>query len=529
MRYVSIVLLGVLLMVVFSAGVLGQTVSRQETLVIGTGLQPSTLDIGVGYEAAAINLNLIVYERLVRYAPGSVRVEPELAQSWEFSSDGTVWTFHLRHGVQFHDGTDFNAEAVKFTYDRVLKINLGPAWMFQVIKEIKTLDDYTVQFILNQSFPAFPQVLANIFGSGIVSPTAVRAHEQDGDQGQAWLNTHMVGTGPYQFVEWVKGQSVVLKRFEDYWRGWTDKQQAPKQVIIRYITEPAVQRLLLERGDVDIATDISVDDWDLLKNNSDIVLVEKPAMQATYLRFNCAAGPTADVVVRKAIRAAVDYQGIIQDVLRGHAVQMQGAAALGLPCHNDSLPLPKQDLSSARKLLKEAGYPDGGFTLDYVYESGHEDRGKVGEILQATLAQLGIKLQIQKLPWPDLWDRVSSSEPDRTPAIVANAWWPDYADVINYLYPMYHSTQWPPAAFNIGFYKNPEVDRLLDKASVEVDTNVRCQELQRAQNLVFDDCPDIDLYHLTTRIAMRSWVKGYSYSPIYTAGFFVYDMQLDRQ
>ena len=117
MRYVSIVLLGVLLMAICSAGVLGQTASRQETLVIATGLQPSTLDIGVGYEAAAINVDLVVYERLVRYAPGSVKVEPELAESWEFSPDGTVWTFHLRHGVKFHDGTDFNAEAVKFSYN----------------------------------------------------------------------------------------------------------------------------------------------------------------------------------------------------------------------------------------------------------------------------------------------------------------------------------------------------------------------------------------------------------------------------
>jgi peptide/nickel transport system substrate-binding protein len=516
------------LFVVFAVSVLGQ-VPREKTLIIATGLQPSTLDIGVGYEAAAINVNLVVYERLVRYSPGSVAVEPELAQSWKVSEDGKIWEFKLFPGIVFHDGSPCDAEAVAFSFQRVLAINLGPAWMFEPVEKVEAVDDLTVRFTLKRPYPEFLQVLANIFGTGIVSPTAVRAHATPEDPwAQEWLSTHMVGTGPYKFIEWIKGEHIILEKFENYWKGWANTKNNIERVIIRYITEPAVQKMLLEKGDVDIARHISVDDWELLKGHPEITLVEQPSMHATYLRFNCAAGPTADVRVRKAIRAAFDYAGMIQYVLRGHAIQMQGAAAIGLPCHNKALPIPAQDLELARKLLAEAGYPHGGFMLDYVYESGHEDRRRVGEILHACLAQLGIELRIIELPWPDLWERVCVPDPDRVPAIVANGWWPDYADVINYLYPMYHSSQWPPVAFNIGFYKNEKVDALLDAAATELDPAKRCQYLQEAQALIYEDCPDIDLYHLTTRVALRSWVKGYVYSPIYTEGFYLYDMWLEK-
>ncbi len=508
-------------------GLESQPVPREETLVIATGLQPSTLDIGVCYEAASINVFLAVYERLVRYAPGSTSVEPELAESWQVSPDGKVWTFYLRQGVKFHDGTAFNAAAVKFSFDRVLELNLGPAWMFAPIEQIDVIDDYTVQFSLKHPYPEFLQVLANIFGTGIVSPTAVLEHDV-GDFAQAWLSENMVGTGPYRFVEWVKGQHIILERFDEYWRGWKGREKAPKRVVIRYVLEPAVQRLLLEGGDVDIAMNISPDDWEVLKLNPHIRLIEEPSLHATYLRFNTAAGPTADRRVREAIRAALDYEAMIKNVLLGHAIQMQGSAGKGLPCHNDKLPMLKQDLDLARRLLAEAGYPYGGFTLEYMFESGHDDRRMVGELLQASLRKLGIELKIIELPWPSLWDRLCVASPEEHPAIVANGWWPDYADVINYLYPMYHSSQWPPVAFNIGFYKNPLVDQLLDQAQVETDPELRCQKLLTVQELIYADVADIPLYHLTTRVAMRDWVKGYVYSPIYTEGFYLYDMWIDR-
>ncbi|HDI11875.1 MAG TPA: ABC transporter substrate-binding protein, partial [Candidatus Acetothermia bacterium] len=175
------ILLGGVLLMFLGLLVWGQEVPRERTLVIATGLQPSTLDIGVGYEAAAINVNLVVYERLVRYKPGSVEVEPELAKSWSVSPDGKVWTFELHPGIVFHDGTPCDAAAVAFSFQRAMAINLGPAWMLEPIEKVEAVDDLTVRFTLKRPYPEFLQVLANIFGTGIVSPAAVKAHATEDD------------------------------------------------------------------------------------------------------------------------------------------------------------------------------------------------------------------------------------------------------------------------------------------------------------------------------------------------------------
>jgi peptide/nickel transport system substrate-binding protein len=152
----------------------------------------------------------------------------------------------------------------------------------------------------------------------------------------------------------------------------------------------------------------------------------------------------------------------------------------------------------------------------------------VGELLQSNLAELGIQLEIHTLPWESIWGRVSSPDKNETPDLTANGWWPDYADVQDYLYPMYHSSQWPPTSLNIGFYGNPEVDALLDKALAETDDNARYELYKKAQELIVNDTPDIDLYQKTMTIMMRDWVKGYVYNPIYTEAFNLYDMRIDK-
>jgi len=498
------------------------------TINIADALQPSSLDIAIQYEAAAMAVNRVVYERLVRYKGNTTEIEPELATSWEQSPDGKEWTFHLQKNVKFHDGTPFNAEAVKFSFDRVLRINQGPAWMFSSIDHIEAVDESTVKFVLKEPFSAFLPVLANIWGTGIVSPKAVQDNIKDNDDAKTYLQDHMVGTGPYKFVEWVHGDHITLERNMDYWGGWPEKTGKPiDKVIIRFITEPATQRLQLEKGDLDIAMNISVDDLEAVSKEPGMVLVDEPSLMSTYIRFNVVKPPLDNLKVREAIRLALDYDGMINKIMRGHAVQMIGPAAIGLPGHNDQLPLFKQDLPKAKQLLEESGVATP-FTLEYVYETGQEDRRMVGELLQANLAELGIKLEIHTLPWESLWGRVSSEDKNETPDLTANGWWPDYADNQNFLYPMYHSSQWPPNSLNIGFYGNPEVDKLLDEALVETNDNVRLDQYRKAQQLIVNDCPDINLYQKNMTIMLRDWVKGFVFNPIYTEAFNLYDMRIDK-
>jgi peptide/nickel transport system substrate-binding protein len=521
-------IMALLLSILASACTTKETPVAQTTITIADALQPSSLDIATEYEAAAMAVNRVVYERLVRYKGDTTEIEPELATDWEVSDDGKEWTFHLREGIKFHDGSPFNSAAVKFSFERVLAINQGPAWMFSSIDHIETPDDYTVKFYLKEPFSAFLPVLANIWGTGIVSPTAVKNNEKEGDMGKAYLQDHMVGTGPYKFVEWVHGDHITLERNLDYWGGWPEKEGKPiDRVIIKFITEPATQRLQLEKGDLDIAMNISVDDLEAVSKEPGIVLVEKPSMMGTYIRFNMVKPPLDNLKFRQAIRLALDYDAMIHQIMRGHAIQMQGPAAIGLPGHNDALPIFKQDLETAKQLLSESGV-QLPVTLEYVYETGQEDRRMVGELLQSNLAELGIQLEIHTLPWESIWGRVSSPDKNETPDLTANGWWPDYADVQDYLYPMYHSSQWPPTSLNIGFYGNPEVDALLDKALAETDDNARYELYKKAQELIVNDTPDIDLYQKTMTIMMRDWVKGYVYNPIYTEAFNLYDMRIDK-
>jgi peptide/nickel transport system substrate-binding protein len=503
--------------------------SAPVTITIADALQPSSLDIATEYEAAAMAVNRVVYERLVRYKDDTTEIEPELATDWQSSPDGKEWTFHLRQNVKFHDGTPFNAQAVKSSFDRVLQINQGPAWMFSSIDHIEAPDDYTVKFYLKEAFSAFLPVLANIWGTGIVSPKAVQDNEKDGDMAAAYLQDHMIGTGPYKFVEWVHGDRITLERNLDYWGGWPDTGNGKPidKVIIKFITEPSTQRLQLEKGDLDIAMNISVDDLDQVSKESGIVLVEQPSMMGTYIRFNVKKPPLDNIKFREAIRLALDYDAMINKVMRGHAIEMQGPAAIGLPGHNDQLPIFQQDMAKAKQLIQESGVSTP-ITLEYVYETGQEDRRMVGELLQANLADLDIKLEIHTLPWESIWGRVSSSDPNETPDLTANGWWPDYADVQDYLYPMYHSSQWPPNSLNIGFYGNPEVDQLLDQALAEIDDNTRYELYKQAQDLIVKDAPDMDLYQKTMTIMMRDWVKGFVFNPIYTEAFNLYTMRIDK-
>jgi peptide/nickel transport system substrate-binding protein len=497
------------------------------TLTIADALQPSSLDIATEYEAAAMAVNRVVYERLVRYSGDGTDIEPELATSWTISEDGKEYTFQLRQGVKFQDGTDFNGEAVKFSFDRVLKINQGPAWMFSVIDSINCPDEYTVTFVLKEPFSAFLPVLANIWGTGIVSPTAVTSNEVDGDSATTYMQDHMVGTGPYKFVEWVHGDHITLERNPDYWGGWTETDgKIIDRVVIKFITEAATQRLQLEKGDIDIAMNIAVDDIAAVSQEEGLVLVEKPSMMGTYVRFNLAKAPCDNAKFREAIRYAIDYDGIINGIMQGHAVQMQGPAAIGLPGHDDSLPVFAQDMDKARELLAESGVATP-VTLQYVYETGQEDRRMVGELIQSNLAELGINVEITTMPWETLWGSVSAEDRTQTPDLVANGWWPDYADVEDYLYPMYYTTQAPPNSLNIGFYSNTEVDALLDQAMVETDDAVRNDLYKQAQQLIVADVASLDLYQKTMTIMMRDSVSGFVYNPIYTEAFNIYDMRIN--
>jgi peptide/nickel transport system substrate-binding protein len=257
----------------------------KDTLIVGVTSDIHTLDPAVSSDNYDWRQIYPSYDRLVKYkvvgGKGSTEVEPMVAESWSVSPDGKVWTFKIRKGIKFDDGTSLDAKAVKFAFERTLKIGKGPADNIGAIDSMRVKDDYTLEVTLKNPYGPFLQTLATD-AACIVNPRIMK-YEKDGDLAQGWLSQHTDGSGPFILVDWKRGERAVLEAKPNYWGG------APKikKVIIRFMSESADRRMALERGDIDIAESILVDQIPALEKNPDLVVNKYPAQLVEYVYLNC--------------------------------------------------------------------------------------------------------------------------------------------------------------------------------------------------------------------------------------------------
>jgi peptide/nickel transport system substrate-binding protein len=372
--------------------------SDLKTLIVLTPLDTQTLDPAVNYDFSGGFFLLNCYEGLVK-AVGSkeAKITPALAESWEISPDGLTYTFKVRQSVKFHDGTPLNAEAVKYSFDRLLAMKMGAVGNFTSIDKIEVVDDQTVKFVLKAPFPSFLLALTSMWGPIVVSPTAVKAHETNGDMGQAWLAENDAGTGPYKVEKWERNQQLTLVRNPDYWGGWGDKFL--EKIIVRFVPETTTMREMIEKGDADVAVGMSsIQDLDALAKTAGVVVEEFPAMSIREVRINTTKPPLDDVRVRQALAWSFDYDQAANGILGGHAIRMDSITAKGVAGYYKPSFMYTKDLEKAKQLLADAGHPDGGFSLDYIWLSGLDVDRQIGEMWQADLKQLGIDLKIQEMP-----------------------------------------------------------------------------------------------------------------------------------
>ncbi len=436
------------------------TTAAPVTLYYGDTTDPSTLDPHLTLDYASAKVEFAIYEGLVAYKGETTEVEPRLATSWDISSDGFTYTFHLRQNVLFHDGTKFNADAVKFSFDRLLSLNRGPVYLFSALDHVEVVDEYTVKFVLKEASPSFLYSCGAAYGGLIISPAAIKEHAVDNDQAEKWLNDHAVGTGPYEFVSWEPGVQVVVTKFDQYWRGWEGKHV--DKIVYRVVRESSSRKLMVMKGDLDIAQEIAPEDFQELENAAGVNLVLHPTLNTAYVMMNNLRKPLDDVQVRRAVSYAFDYESYVESIMKGTAQQMQGPLPRGLWSHDDSLSMYTYDIAKAKQLLADAGYPNGGFSLEITYVSGRDGDRAMCEILQNGLNQLGIQLEITALPWPTM--KARAMNPDTAPDMIVFYWLPDIPDPDNWLYSMFHSDSWGPANWNIAYYKNAQVDAILKEA-----------------------------------------------------------------
>ncbi|MCI1943911.1 ABC transporter substrate-binding protein [Clostridium luticellarii] len=490
----------------------GSSSADKTKLTVAINGDMGTLDPAGTMDNMAVKITYPTYERLVEFNGASTDVKPGLAAKWETSSDGLTWTFHLVKGHKFVDGTEVDSQAVKFSFERILAVKKGPADTYKVIQTINTPDKYTVQFVLNSAFPQFLSTLATNYG-GIVNPK-VMTHEQNGDKAQTYLSNHTDGSGPYQLTEWKKGSYIHLSLNPNY-----SKKPTLKDVYFKLVSDASAARLELEKGDVDIAEGINIDQIDKLKSNQNISIVKKPSLLVDYVYLNCTKGNAAlqNPKVRQAISYAVDYNSIISEVMHGYASPIASPVPKGLWGYNPSAFKYTKNVQKAKSLLKEAGVSNVQLTL--LYSDRFPNWEQEALILQSNLKDIGITVNLSKVAYATMRDMLDSGKFD----LAMGVWSPDYADPYMFMNYWFDSND-QGLAGNRAFYVNPAVDDLIRKAASITDRSQRTELYNQAQKIVIDDAPYVYLYQKQFILPMNKNVKGFVYNPMLEGIYNLADM-----
>ncbi|ANS75533.1 peptide ABC transporter substrate-binding protein [Paenibacillus yonginensis] len=491
--------------------------STQDTLILGRGGDSVSLDGSIVTDGESLKIVHQVFDSLLEYKEGTTEVEPALAEKWEISADGLTYTFTLRQGVKFHDGTDFNADAVVFNFNRWSDPNseykfegdsfdyydsmFGPDGA-RVIKNVTAKDDHTVVFTLNQPQAPFLQNLA-MTCFGIASPAAIKEKKEN-------FKNEPVGTGPFVFKEWKRNDSITLEKNPNYW-----KEGLPKlnKVIVRSIPDNSARFNALQNGEIDLMEDVNPDDLTLLEANTSLQKIERPPFNVAYIGFNTKKKPFDDPKVRVALNYAVNKQGLIDAFFAGQAKPAVNPMPPTLWGYNDQIQDYTYDLDKAKQLLSDAGYPDGlpgeyTFYAMPVSRPYMPDGKKVAEAIQADFAKIGVKVNIESPEWATYLDDTKAGEKDD---LYMLGWTGDNGDPDNFIYTLLDKDAIP--GNNRGFYVNENLHNILVEAQKEIDQNKRSDLYKQAQTIIHDDAPWIPLVYTTPILAAKANLKGFIPNP----------------
>jgi peptide/nickel transport system substrate-binding protein len=509
------VILGGLALLACGAVVPAEAFERSDDgkiLVFAGRQEVPVLDPSVKYDWSTRMMQQSLYDALVKYVGDPPEIEPWLAESWKSNEDGTVWTFTLVEGAKFHNGDQVDAEAVKFSYERTLELNKGPAWMLSEFLEkdgIEVVDERTVRFTLKSPFAPFLSFLPWWY---VMNPAEVMANEQDGDLGQAWLTENAAGSGPFKIKRWEQGTLYELARNQDYWKGWPQAEPLAG-VIYKLIRESASQRAALQQGEADIVEGLSSDDFEVVAEMPGIVVENHPGMSTFGIKMNNQQGPTADVEFRKAIAHAMDYDAFIK-IYNGNAKLQTGPFPFATKGHIDIPDMARLDLDKAKEHLAKSAHPEGGVTLEYVYVQGLEEERQMGLVLLDNLRELNIELEMVPLTWPNMKARGESVE--TAPDLLAIFATPVSTDPDAVAY-QYHKNSWG-RYYGTAHYDNPEVWALIEKGRGLTDWDERAPIYAEIQQKIAADQPEIFGMLQNRRWGMRDYVKGFQFSPVRFTG-----------
>ncbi|WP_180954074.1 ABC transporter substrate-binding protein [Bacillus sp. M6-12] len=478
------------------------------TLIYGRGGEAVSLDPAIVIDGESFIVTEQIFENLVQYGKDNMEIEPGLASKWEVSPDGLKYTFHLREGIKFHDGTDFNAEAVVKNFQRWAK-SKDPgkfayyASMFggfegdegHVIKEVKAIDPKTVE--INLLHPQAP-FLKNIAMSPFVisSPTALEKDEEG-------FGRNPVGTGPFKFKAWKPNDIIELEKNEEYWQNGLPKLAGVK---IKMIKDNSSRLNALIKGEIDLMEGLNPSDMNKVKENKDLQLIERPSMNVGFLGFNVEKEPFNKKEVRQAISHLINKEEIIKNFFGGTAEPAKNPMPPSINGYNDDIQDREYNVEKAKELLKQAGL-EKGFKMDLwampVARPYMPNGQKVAEAIQASLKQANIDAKIVTFEWGAYLEKVQAGEAS---AFILGGTG-DNGDADNFLYTLLDKDS--IGSNNYSRYNNEEVHKLLIEAQRISDENKRNALYKKAQEIIHEDAPWVPLVHSKPQLAGSVTVKGF--------------------
>lgn len=478
---------------------------RQRELRIGLSSKPGPFDFAVAAAPEQTVVVLPAYQNLIRRVTppgGADTFRPEIARAWEMAPDGRSWLFSLAEGHRFDDGKPVDANAVRYSLERLARLGRGPASLYlEHVERVEVVDPMQIRVLLKAPTPLLPTILADR-AAAIVNPS-VALHAVRDDDGMSWLATRSAGSGPYRLVPASGTGTYILER-NPHWRG---PPQAFERLIYRVIADVTVREMSLRNGDIDVAFMMPPSAVGRLHGVAGIRTISAPVLAFQNLAFNLERPVFSDLRLRQAIALAIDYDGIVRHLKGGHATPFAGPLPRGMLGANPSTFPRHYDPAAAVRLARAAGVRPGT-RIGLIYPGVSPETDTLAQYLQAALAPLGLLVRIERLSVPAYLDRMQRGSYDAVlmgfvaqfndPAAIAGYWFNPAMVGLN----------------NPARYRNPVVTDLLTRSAATTDTSQRAALLRQAVALSNADLPYVYLFQVHLAVGYRSDLEGYVFDPI---------------
>lgn len=432
-----------------------------------------------------------VFDTLVA-VDANLNIVPALAESWEVSEDNLTWTFHIRPGVKFHNGRELTAEDVKYSYERILdpEVGSGVAWRLSLVDSFEVVDELTLNVLLKEPYPGLLAKIGGYKGMAIVPKEVAEAGE---------LERNPVGTGPFKFVSYTPGDSIVLEANPDYWE---EGKPYLDQIIFKPIPDDTVRLTNLQTSVVDWIDNLPAEQVTMLSESAEFVVDRVGGTDYGYIGINLKREPFDNPLVRQALNYAINREDVAAAALWDTAVPGQNPLPKDSFWYSGYQPY-TYDPERAKELLAEAGYADG-FSAEFMPTTEYEETVRAAQVLQAQLAEVGIDASIRTLEWGTWLEEEGAGNFD-----MYICSWIGNIDPDDYFYSQHRTGQ----VFNFTGYSNPELDTLLDQGRTEADPEARKAIYDQVQQIVIDDSPYVFLFIPANVDAYQPYVKGYITRP----------------